>query len=289
MPCQTLCCSLHLAIAVAKMLGPLLHTGTTRPKLPCTPRCRLDLWGLGLQGPISERLGDLLGLTRVCGMAVCEGCFIAASGTAPSLPTPRSRPHLPFWLWAQIELAQNQLAGRVPDLQLPFLQELSLHTNNLAGPLPSLSKLPSLQTANLYNNQLTGERAPALPNDCRANLQEQLRPLHALRVLQARCRLPGPSCQTTPLFGCCPTTCAARCQESRTRSCALWLRATRATQWSTPWAPASMPPAIGRPVSCRLRGPVVASVAGRMQPQLSCASHVVAVHPSTRPGRQQRV
>lgn len=26
---------------------------------------RLDLWGLGLQGPISERLGDLVGLTRV--------------------------------------------------------------------------------------------------------------------------------------------------------------------------------------------------------------------------------
>lgn len=27
---------------------------------------RLDLWGLGLQGPISERLSDLIGLTRVC-------------------------------------------------------------------------------------------------------------------------------------------------------------------------------------------------------------------------------
>lgn len=66
----------------------------------------------------------------------------------------------------QIELAQNQLAGRVPDLQLPFLQELSLHTNNLSGPLPSLSKLPSLQTANLYNNQLTGEQAGSLGLPC---------------------------------------------------------------------------------------------------------------------------
>lgn len=34
--CQGLCCSLHLAIAVAKMLDTLPRADTTRPELLCT-------------------------------------------------------------------------------------------------------------------------------------------------------------------------------------------------------------------------------------------------------------
>lgn len=105
----------------------------------------------------------------------------------------------------QIELAQNQLSGRAPDLQLPFLRELSLHSNNLSGPLPSLSKLPSLQTASLYNNQLTGEAVPALtpeygmPRSCMQSTScsccggALAHPLHTCHPRTA-CRRPAAGC-----------------------------------------------------------------------------------------------
>lgn len=57
---------------------------------------------------------------------------------------------------SQLELAVNQLTGRVPKLSLASLSELSLHSNKLEGPLPALTNLPALKTVQLYSNQLTG-------------------------------------------------------------------------------------------------------------------------------------
>ena len=164
-------------------MPPASRRGTQQPLL-LTLRCRLDLWGAGLVGPISDSLEDLVGLTRVrappcCGTApaqwrgrYCPLCLlrrgvpaVACRGAAPAgacaaLPAPMPR-CLPSPC-VQLELGMNQLLGRVPDLQLPFLAELSLHSNNLSGPLPSLAKLPSLQTASLYNNQFSGAHSSAL-------------------------------------------------------------------------------------------------------------------------------
>ncbi|CAH9119221.1 unnamed protein product [Cuscuta epithymum] len=65
----------------------------------------------------------------------------------------------------QIELQHNQLSGEIPDLsRLQSLKYLYLNNNNLTGHIPeSLKTLPYLVELDLSNNQLAGP-LPTFPS-----------------------------------------------------------------------------------------------------------------------------
>jgi len=56
---------------------------------------------------------------------------------------------------ATLELNSNQLAGNIPNLNLPNLTILSLHTNQLSGSIPNFN-MPNMLSLRLYTNQLSG-------------------------------------------------------------------------------------------------------------------------------------
>jgi len=55
-----------------------------------------------------------------------------------------------------INLEGNNLQGTLPDPQFPFLTNLQLGDNNLAGQIPDFTGIPELRTLQLEQNQLTG-------------------------------------------------------------------------------------------------------------------------------------
>jgi len=65
-----------------------------------------------------------------------------------------------------IQLSNNNLVGTLPNLNLPYLQDLSLGSNQLSGTIPNFSNLPNLQWLYLRSNQLSG----TIPNFTAFNL-----------------------------------------------------------------------------------------------------------------------
>ncbi len=64
----------------------------------------------------------------------------------------------------------NQLAGNLPDLSLPYLEVLILRDNQLQGAIPDFGDLNKIETIWLDNNQLSGN----LPDFGNLNMLEQL-------------------------------------------------------------------------------------------------------------------
>ena len=83
-----------------------------------------------------------------------------------------------------INLASYQLSGQIPNLNLPNLQYLVLHSNKLTG-LISNFNLPNLQYLDLRANQLTGAIPDFnLPNllDLRLNINQLFETIHKFRI-----------------------------------------------------------------------------------------------------------
>ncbi len=57
---------------------------------------------------------------------------------------------------SSVSLGNNNLAGFLPDLNLPNLSELRLYSNQLTGSIPDFNNLPNLLYLHLGNNQLSG-------------------------------------------------------------------------------------------------------------------------------------
>ncbi len=103
---------------------------------------RLD--GNQLTGEIPSSLGNLNALLAL---------YLYNNQLSGSIPA--SLGNLSNLNWIRLE--NNQLSGNIPDLSgLTALEEVSLATNQLTGPMPGFSNSPNLARLDLFNNQLTG-------------------------------------------------------------------------------------------------------------------------------------
>lgn len=56
----------------------------------------------------------------------------------------------------KIDLSNNKLKGELPDLDLPYLEELEVSSNDLIGPLRDFQNMPALKFLNTSHNDLSG-------------------------------------------------------------------------------------------------------------------------------------
>jgi|GEM_PF-6500574 len=103
-----------------------------------------------LTNPVSTWFGVYL-TTDKCNVNILQLSNRNVSGKIPDL----NLPYLEI-----LNLTNNSLSGKLPNFELPILKNLYLSNNSLTDTLPSLLKCPILQIISIDNNELSG----SIPN-----------------------------------------------------------------------------------------------------------------------------